>query len=37
MKNAISQLADRYPFATFMAVPLAWCTINTILIIITHR
>jgi len=37
MKNAISRLADRYPFAAYMAVPLAWCILNTILIIITHH
>jgi hypothetical protein len=37
MKNAISQLADRYPFATFMAVPVAWCIINTILVIVARR
>ena len=37
MKNAISRLADRYPFAAYMAVPLTWCILNTILIIITHR
>ena len=37
MKNAISRLADRYPFCAWMAIPIAWGLLFELLIIVTHR